>query len=247
MKLSTDRILTTHVGSLPRPEPLLELLQAQLDGASFEEKQFAARSAEAVRDAVARQVAAGIDVVSDGEMSKISYAHYVKHRLNGVTERGDAHDSIPGTAPNTDMVEHLEPHDTLEATFQNTVFWKGATTGVKNGFKDWIMGAIQAYGMLKGQRYALFENEKASDHFLLFGIGVGEIGGEKDLVEMVSFVKPFTRKAGYLLEIRKRDISDPDEYHAELRHYLMPFLFAFDSMRDFKLNGELLSFFTSNY
>ena len=106
MKLSTDRILTTHVGSLPRPEPLLELLQAQLDGASFEEKQFAARSAEAVRDAVARQVAAGIDVVSDGEMSKISYAHYVRHRLNGVTERGDAHDSIPGTAPNRDLVEH---------------------------------------------------------------------------------------------------------------------------------------------
>ena len=147
----------------------------------------------------------------------------------------------------TDMLDHLEPHDTLETTFADAVFWKGANIGVKNGFKDWIMGAIQAYGMLKGQRYAFFENEKESDHFLLFGIGVGEIGGEKELVEMVPFAKPFTRKAGYLLEIRKRDISDPDEYHAELRHYLMPFLFAFDSMRDFKLNGELLSFFTSNY
>ena len=58
MRLSKDRILTTHVGSLPRPEPLLELLQAQLDGASFEAKQFAARAAQAVRDAVASQVAA---------------------------------------------------------------------------------------------------------------------------------------------------------------------------------------------
>lgn len=106
MKLSTDRILTTHVGSLPRPQGLLELLQAQLDGTDFDEERFDALSAESVRDAVSQQVESGIDVVSDGEMSKISYAHYVKHRLTGIGVRGTARGDVPGTAPNRDMVEH---------------------------------------------------------------------------------------------------------------------------------------------
>ena len=120
MKLSTDRILTTHVGSLPRPQGLLDVLQAQLDGADFDEDRFEALSAEAVGDVVSRQVEAGIDVVSDGEMSKISYAHYVRHRLNGVTARGEAHRDIPGTAPNRDMVEHADFGERVK-----TAPWRG--------------------------------------------------------------------------------------------------------------------------
>lgn len=106
MKLSTDRILTTHVGSLPRPQGLLDLLQAKFEGRNLETGRFETLSAEAVRDVVSQQVELGIDVVSDGEMSKISYAHYVKHRLNGVSERGDAGGNVSGAAPNRDMVEH---------------------------------------------------------------------------------------------------------------------------------------------
>ena len=84
MKLSTDRILTTHVGSLPRPDDLFELLRAQDRGSPFDANALEAKLTPAVRDVVARQVACGIDVVSDGEFGKHSYTHYVKHRLSGI-------------------------------------------------------------------------------------------------------------------------------------------------------------------
>ncbi len=73
----------THVGSLPRPQPVVECLFAQDSGQSYDRAHFEKTIADAVDDAVARQVAAGIDVVSDGEMSKISYATYIRHRLTG--------------------------------------------------------------------------------------------------------------------------------------------------------------------
>src|SRR5512146_998129 len=83
MKLSTDRILTTHVGSLPRPRDVVELLMAREQGQPFEPAQFEHTPARAVDDVVRQQVALGLDVVSDGETSKISYATYIKDRLSG--------------------------------------------------------------------------------------------------------------------------------------------------------------------
>ena len=83
MKTSTDRILTTHVGSLPRPDDLIALLHHKDQGKTHDEAAFDACVARAVDDIVARQVTIGIDLVSDGEMSKISYATYLKDRLNG--------------------------------------------------------------------------------------------------------------------------------------------------------------------
>jgi len=147
-----------------------------------------------------------------------------------------------------DMGEHLNVHDTLEGEFTDEAFWTGANVSARKGFRDWVLGAVQAFGMLKGQRYALFENTKDADQMLLLGIGVAEISEvEGELVKMVPFAKPFTRKSGYLLEIRNRGLGDSAEYYVELRHYVLPFLFAFDSMKEFKLNGDLLSFFTSQY
>ena len=83
MKTSTDRILTTHVGSLPRPDDLVALLHKKDRGEPYDEAEFDAIVAKSVDDIVARQVEIGIDLVSDGEMSKISYATYLKDRLNG--------------------------------------------------------------------------------------------------------------------------------------------------------------------
>ncbi|MFP6772608.1 MAG: cobalamin-independent methionine synthase II family protein [Alphaproteobacteria bacterium] len=83
MKTSTDRILTTHVGSLPRPDDLIALLHQKDQGETYDEAAFDACVAHAVDGIVARQVNIGIDLVSDGEMSKISYATYLKDRLNG--------------------------------------------------------------------------------------------------------------------------------------------------------------------
>jgi 5-methyltetrahydropteroyltriglutamate--homocysteine methyltransferase len=79
----TDRILTTHVGSLPRSAAVTDLVFAAERGDLVDIAQFDAVIGAAVDTAVARQVAAGIDLVSDGEMSKISYATYIKDRITG--------------------------------------------------------------------------------------------------------------------------------------------------------------------
>jgi 5-methyltetrahydropteroyltriglutamate--homocysteine methyltransferase len=83
MRLSTDRILTTHVGSLPRSQAVTEVLFARERGDGVVARADAAVIANAVAEVVRRQVAIGIDVVSDGEMSKISYATYIAQRFSG--------------------------------------------------------------------------------------------------------------------------------------------------------------------
>ena len=88
MKQSTDKILTTHTGSLPRPAELQELLYAQERSEPFDQAIFEEKVRSAVRATVRQQVVAGIDVINDGEMSKISYATYVKHRLGETASPG---------------------------------------------------------------------------------------------------------------------------------------------------------------
>ncbi|MBL8164741.1 MAG: cobalamin-independent methionine synthase II family protein [Anaerolineae bacterium] len=83
MKTSTDRILTTHVGSMPRPQYVVDQLFAQDRGENYDPAAFDAVMTRAVHEVVAKQTAAGVDIVSDGEMSKISYATYIRHRLTG--------------------------------------------------------------------------------------------------------------------------------------------------------------------
>ncbi len=77
------RLLTTHVGSLPRSQSVVEQIFAREKGEPIDEPSFDRIMAEAVDACVARQVAAGVDIVSDGEMSKISYATYIKDRFTG--------------------------------------------------------------------------------------------------------------------------------------------------------------------
>lgn len=83
MKRSTERILTTHVGSLARPPRQLELLFAKERGEPFDEAEFEASTRHAVSEIVTRQVACGIDVVCDGEQGKSSFLTYIAERLSG--------------------------------------------------------------------------------------------------------------------------------------------------------------------
>ena len=83
MVAATDRILTTHAGSLPRPPEFLPLVLARDAGDTADEARFEAAAQAAVAYAVRRQADAGVDVLNDGEMSKPSYATYVKDRLTG--------------------------------------------------------------------------------------------------------------------------------------------------------------------
>ncbi len=94
VKRSTERILTTHVGSLPRPQAAVDMLFAQDRGELTDTAAFDATMRGAVADVVAKQADIGVDVVSDGEMSKISYATYIRHRLTGF-EQGEVPRATP--------------------------------------------------------------------------------------------------------------------------------------------------------
>src|SRR5215469_13182360 len=83
MKTSTDRILTTHVGSLPRPAALRELLVKKDKGEPHDKAELARQTKQAVADIVRRQAEAGVDIVDDGEMSKPGYSTYIADRLTG--------------------------------------------------------------------------------------------------------------------------------------------------------------------
>ncbi|MCL6649890.1 MAG: cobalamin-independent methionine synthase II family protein [Chloroflexi bacterium] len=103
MRRSTDRILTTHTGSLPRPPQLVQLLYARERGDSVDEAEFEQAVRLAVRDVVAQQVAAGVSVVNDGEMSKVMYSTYVATRVTGF--EGEAKEPPAGAL---DLDEHPE-------------------------------------------------------------------------------------------------------------------------------------------
>ncbi len=83
MQRSTERILSTHVGSLARPHDLLEMMREKEHDRPYDPARFAELVGEAVRDVVRRQAAAGLDVVTDGEQGKVSFLTYVKERLSG--------------------------------------------------------------------------------------------------------------------------------------------------------------------
>jgi len=83
MPHSVDRFLTTHTGSLPRPDDLIQMMYAKEEGKPVDREALARRIRSAVGEVVAKQRKAGLDIVNDGEMSKPSYATYVKDRLSG--------------------------------------------------------------------------------------------------------------------------------------------------------------------
>jgi 5-methyltetrahydropteroyltriglutamate--homocysteine methyltransferase len=87
MKRSTDRILTTHVGSLVRPPGLVELMRAKENGQPYDQQELATRVRSSVQEVVHKQVETGIDIPSDGEYGKPSFSGYVNERLSGFERR----------------------------------------------------------------------------------------------------------------------------------------------------------------
>lgn len=108
MKTSTDRILTTHVGSIPRPDSIRELLRARLGGQAVDPEALAARVKDAVADVVRKQVESGIDVVSDGEMSKTSFIAYTDERLTGFTAMRPDDPHVPASNTSGSWARRLD-------------------------------------------------------------------------------------------------------------------------------------------
>src|SRR5436190_21752516 len=110
MKRSTDRILTTHTGSLPRPADLVALLNAKELGADYDPAAHDARVRRAIAEIVAKQAETGIDVIDDGEHSKVNWMAYARARLSGLEEidsppkfRGPTRDSLAFPGAYEDM------------------------------------------------------------------------------------------------------------------------------------------------
>ena len=117
--LGAMRILTTHVGSLPRPDDLVALLR-QHDAAGSAAEALAARALSAVDDAVRAQVAAGLDIVNDGEQGRTDYSTYIKDRLTGF--EGEHADQVMGA----DLKEFPE----FAARRRGSVFRRPTCTGL---------------------------------------------------------------------------------------------------------------------
>ncbi len=122
MKTSQDRILTTHVGSLPRSAAVVALLYKKENHEPFDEGEFDSTMASGVDAVVAKQVEAGIDVVSDGETSKVGYATYIKDRLSGF----EGHYPRP---PHLDLAPYPEFREAMSRMIGKQTFKRSACVG----------------------------------------------------------------------------------------------------------------------
>lgn len=161
---SRDRILTTHVGSLPRPERLSELLLAKEFGEPYDEGEYASEAKRAVLAAVRRQIEVGIDIVSDGEMSKVGYATYITDRCTGFSgesprnppadlerfpaymkrsvEEGQAPKIARRMCQGEVTIKNRAPLDTDLATFRDALDKTGPTAAFMNAASPGVIAAF---------------------------------------------------------------------------------------------------------
>jgi 5-methyltetrahydropteroyltriglutamate--homocysteine methyltransferase len=158
MKRSTERILTTFVGSLARPADLIETLNAKESGQSYDRHAFAVRVRSAVAEAVRRQAEAGVDIVSDGEQGKAGFVTYIGERLTGFEPRPAAPRAGPwvGSREVMDFPEYYEWYSR----------WRGASVGPPTSF---VCTAPIAY---KGQE--VLQRDIANLKAALQGVSVEE-------------------------------------------------------------------------
>ncbi|HEY7458252.1 MAG TPA: cobalamin-independent methionine synthase II family protein [Xanthobacteraceae bacterium] len=148
MKASTDRILTTHVGSLIRPDDLLAFLRKQQDGEPYDARAFEDCLKRSVADIVRKQAAVGVDIVSDGEYGKtISWSRYILDRLSGLEERRDSSPGFRRAVAGKDRQDFAEFYEEYEAAHGFVGMGKAFKTGT------WVVtGPIKYTGQSAIQR-----------------------------------------------------------------------------------------------
>ena len=131
MKRSEHRILTTHVGSLPRPDDLVALLAARDLRQPYDAGELAVRAEQSVRDVVRRQAALGLDVVNDGEHSKTSFSSYVAERLGGLTPTNEPYGHSGHTRDNLQFPGAYAEMKAMYAARPSNVQRPGGVGGVR--------------------------------------------------------------------------------------------------------------------
>jgi 5-methyltetrahydropteroyltriglutamate--homocysteine methyltransferase len=203
MKASTDRILTTHTGSLPRPDDLTVLLEALDTGSVPDMAAFEARVRQAVADIVRAQREAGVDVVSDGEQGKVGYSTYVRHRLTGFGGR-----SVPGMradwADFPKAAARAERRSTVERpTCDGPIDWKDRTAVSKDtaNFRAAVTAAAPTDAFMTAASPGVIAHFLKNEHYPT---------REAYLARLVDVMKEeydAIHKAGFVLQVDCPDLA----------------------------------------
>ena len=219
MQTSRERILVSHAGSLPRPPELREMLEAKNAGRPYDRDAFDRAVREAVAEAVRRQVEIGIDIVNDGELSKLSFTYYVRERLAGVVPSDGAsheHGRIYGRDA-VDFPEFFGGRDNQrgraavcvaplryvgqEAVQADIANLKAALAGLQGRYVDAFLPAV-APGTI--EHWLTNEHYETDDEYL-------DAIGEAMREEYRAIVD-----AGFILQIDDPDLGDGWQVHREM-------------------------------
>ena len=241
MKRSTDRILTTHAGSLPRPPGLREIVAAKSAGQPYDEGDLARRIHNGVAEVVRLQVDSGIDVVNDGELSKTSFTDYVRSRISGFEERNLRPEDTPRQEiAARDIIEFPEyfADRSLVGAGRNPVFCTGpiiytgqaAIQADIENFKAALQGANVEETFLPAVAPGTIEHWLRNEHYpsdeaYLFAIADAMHEEYQAIVD-----------AGFLLQIDDPDLGDAWQIHS---HMTVPEYRKFAEFRVEALNHAL--------
>jgi 5-methyltetrahydropteroyltriglutamate--homocysteine methyltransferase len=229
MNYSTDRILTTHAGSLPRPAGLMDMVLAKARSEAYDQGAFAARLRAAVAEVVKRQVECGLDIVNDGELSKPNFTDYVAARIAGCENRpGTGFRRLSMTARDERKFPeyfdaHRRPRYAGGATIPvcvNRLRYVGQADLARDldNFKSALAGVKVAAGFLPANTPGTIEHWMGNEYYksdeeFLFAIAEAMNEEYKAIVD-----------AGFLLQIDDPDLPDgwaclPDVTLPDYRKY----------------------------
>ena len=230
MKRSTDRILTTHAGSLPQPEDLKSMLAARNNAQPYDAEALARRVRSAVSDAVKKQLDCGLDIINDGELGKPNFSRYARERLSGFVERSAKPQERPSTIFGRDLKDFAEYFQKRLNTIRGENVWRVFCNGplkyighaaVKTDietFKAALQGVKIEEAFLPAVAPGTLEHWLKNDYYRT---------DEEYLLALADAMREEYNAivdAGFLLQIDNPDLPDawqiyPDMSVAEYRRY----------------------------
>ncbi|HWP60209.1 MAG TPA: cobalamin-independent methionine synthase II family protein [Candidatus Acidoferrales bacterium] len=230
MKRSSERILTTHAGSLPQPEDLKQMLVARNNGQPYDADALARRVRSAVAEGVKKQLECGLDVINDGELGKPNFSRYARERLSGFIERPARPDERPSTIFGRDLKEFPDYFQKRLTTIRGENVWRvfcnaplkyvghAAVQADIENFKAALQGARFEEAFLPAVAPGTLEHWLKNDYYrsdeeYLFA-----------LAEAMSEEYRAIVQAGFVLQIDNPDLPDawqiyPEMSVAEYRRY----------------------------
>ena len=222
MKRSTERILTTHAGSLPQPDDLKEMVVAKNNGRPYDQEALTRRVRSAVAEVVRKQIDCGLDIVNDGELGKANFSRYVRERLNGFVERPAKPEERPSTIFGRDLKEFPEYFQKRLSTMRGENVWRvfcnrplkyighAAVKAEIETFKAALQGVKVQEAFLPAVAPGTLEHWLKNDYYpsdeaYLFAIAEAMREEYKAIVE-----------AGFLLQIDNPDLPDAWQINADM-------------------------------